>query len=189
MKLLDSRFYNRDTISVARDLLGTRLVREFNGTILSGIITETEAYLGINDSACHSSKGRTARTSVMFGPAGVAYVYFVYGMHFMLNIVTEPEGNPCAVLIRAMKPISGLDQMEALRGKKGKELSNGPAKLCQVMAIDKSLNGWDVTVGKSLWLESNRPISARSISSGPRIGIKYASPEDQNARLRFRIED
>jgi DNA-3-methyladenine glycosylase len=189
MKILDGRFYNRDTITVARDLLGTRLVREFNGSILSGIITETEAYLGRGDSACHASRGRTPRTTVMFGPAGVAYVYFVYGMHYMLNIVTEPEGKPCAVLIRAVKPVDGLTQMKALRGIKGKDLSNGPAKLCQAMAIDKSLNGWDVTKGKSLWLEFLKANSTVSINSGRRIGIDYAKPEDRDAHLRFWIVD
>jgi DNA-3-methyladenine glycosylase len=187
MTPLKKNFFERNTITVARELLGTRLVREFNGTVLSGMITETEAYLGTNDSASHASKGRTPRNSVMFGPAGVAYVYFVYGLHFMLNIVTEPEGNPCAVLIRAIKPITGLAQMEALRGKKGKDLSDGPAKLCQALAIDKSLNGWDVTKGKLMWLEFHRAVRADSIKSGSRIGIDYASPEDREAPRRFWI--
>ena len=185
MAILKKNFFRRDTITVARQLLGTKLVREFNGTVLSGMITETEAYLGANDSACHAAKGRTPRNSVMFGPAGVAYVYFVYGMHFMLNIVTEPEGNPCAVLIRAMQPITGLARMEALRGKKGKDVGNGPAKLCQAMAIDKSLNGWDVTRGRLLWLETHQKIMPDSITSGPRIGIAYAARKDRDAPLRF----
>jgi DNA-3-methyladenine glycosylase len=185
MKVLDDNFYNRDTITVARELLGTKLLREFKGSILSGIIAETEAYVGKNDSACHASKGRTPRNSVMFGPAGVAYIYFVYGMHYMLNIVTEQEDNPCAVLIRAITPINGLAQMENLRGKIGKDLSNGPAKLCQAMAIDKSLNGWDLTKGQSLWLESHKKVFAESINTGPRIGINYATPADRDAPWRF----
>lgn len=188
MALLNRTFFRRDTITVARELLGARLVREYNGTVLSGIITETEAYLGTNDSACHASKGQTSRNLVMFGPAGVAYVYFVYGRHFMLNIVTEQEGNPCAVLIRAIKPLTGRVQMEALRGKKGKGLSNGPAKLCQAMAIDRSLNGWDVTQGKLLWLESHGKIMPDSIHSGSRIGIDYAARRDREAPLRFWTE-
>jgi len=189
MAPLNKTFFHRDTITVARELLGTRLVREFNGTVLSGMIIETEAYLGTNDSASHASKGRTPRNSVMFGPAGVAYVYFVYGLHFMLNMVTEQEGNPCAVLIRAIKPMTGLAQMEALRGKKGKDLSDGPAKLCQAMAIDKSLNGWDVTKGKLMWLEFHRSVRAASIKSGSRIGIDYARSQDREAPRRFWIRE
>lgn len=188
MALLKQNFFHRPTTAVARELLGAKLVREFNGGVLSGMITETEAYLGADDSACHASKGKTARNSVMFGPAGVAYVYFVYGLHFMLNIVTEPAGHPCAVLIRAIHPLDGLDQMQALRGKKGRDLSNGPAKLCQAMAIDKSLNGWDVTTGRLLWLESHRKVAPESIKSGNRIGIDYAARQDREALLRFWIQ-
>ncbi|UCD78329.1 MAG: DNA-3-methyladenine glycosylase [Desulfobacterales bacterium] len=188
MAPLKQAFFNRPTVTVARELLGAKLVRNYNGSILSGMITEVEAYLGTNDSACHASKGQTPRNSVMFGPAGVAYVYFVYGMHFMLNIVTEQQENPCAVLIRAIKPLSGLAQMEALRGKKGKDLSNGPARLCQALAIDKSLNGWDVTKGQLLWLESHRMIMADSVKTGSRIGIDYASRRDREAPLRFWVE-
>jgi len=185
MAFLKQNFFSRDTVTVARELLGTKLVREYNGSILSGMITETEAYLGAGDSACHSARGRTPRNSVMFGPAGVAYVYFVYGMHFMFNIVTEQAGIPCAVLIRGMKPLAGLAQMQALRGRKGSEVANGPAKLCQAMDIDKSLNGWDLTRGRLLWLESHLKIKPDSIKSGPRIGIGYAARKDREAPLRF----
>ena len=188
MSILRQEFFSRPTATVARELLGAKLVREFNGIELSGMITETEAYLGANDSASHASKGQTSRNSVMFGPAGVAYIYFVYGMHFMLNIVTEPEGNPCAVLIRAINPLAGLEQMEAFRGKKGSDLSNGPAKLCQAMAIDRSLNGWDVTKGRLLWLESHAKVVPESIKSGSRIGIGYAARKDREALLRFWIK-
>lgn len=188
MALLKQNFFNRPTTAVARELLGVKLVREFNGSVLSGMITETEAYLGANDSACHASKGKTARNSIMFGPAGVAYVYFVYGMHFMLNIVTEPADHPCAVLIRAIHPLDGLEQMEAFRGKKGRDLSNGPAKLCQAMAIDRSLNGWDLATGRRLWLESHRKVAPESIKSGSRIGIGYAARKDREAQLRFWIQ-
>jgi len=185
MALLKQNFFRRPTTTVAQELLGIKLVREYNGSILSGTITETEAYLGAGDSACHAARGRTPRNSVMFGPAGVAYVYFVYGMHFMLNIVTEQEGTPCAVLIRGMKPLAGLAMMQTLRGKRGREVGNGPAKLCQAMAIDKSLNGWDVTRGRLLWLETHQKIMPDSITSGPRIGIAYAARKDREAPLRF----
>jgi DNA-3-methyladenine glycosylase len=189
MALLNRTFFRRDTITVARRLLGAKLVREYSGSVLSGMITEVEAYLGSSDSACHASKGQTPRNAVMFGPAGIAYVYFVYGMHFMLNIVTEQEGKPCAVLIRAIKPLTGRVQMEALRRKKGKDLSNGPAKLCQALAIDSSLNGWDVTKGELLWLESHRKVMADSIKSGSRIGIDYAARKDRKAPLRFWVAE
>jgi DNA-3-methyladenine glycosylase len=185
MHPLKQTFFSRDTLTVARKLLGTKLVREFNGTVLSGMITETEAYLGTNDSACHASKGRTPRNSVMFGPAGIAYVYLVYGLHFMLNIVTEQEGNPCAVLIRAIKPIDGLSRMQARRGIKGENLTNGPAKVCSAMAIDKTFNGWDLTKGRSLWLERCKKIPAEFINCGPRIGIDYATQEHREADWRF----
>ena len=185
MTILDDKFFRSSTIAVARDLIGAKLVRKVNGSILSGMITETEAYLGHFDSACHAYRRQTPRNAVMFGPPGVAYVYLVYGMHFMLNIVTEKVGNPCAVLIRALEPIDGLTLMEALRSKRGRNLSNGPAKLCQALAIDKSLNGWDVKQGKCLWLEPHKQFSAESIRVGPRIGIDYAAPADRDAPLRF----
>ena len=188
MTILDYRFYDRQTITVARQLLGTKLVRHVNGTILSGMITETEAYLGRDDSACHAYRRRTPRNSVMFGPPGFAYVYLVYGIHYMLNIVTEKVGRPCAVLIRAFKPIDGLRHMERLRGRRGRDLSNGPGKLCQAMAIDKSFNGWDVKQGKSLWIEPFQRFPAEAIQAGPRIGIDYAEPADREAPLRFWLE-
>ena len=103
----------------------------------------------------------------------------------MLNIVTERKDKPCAVLIRAIKPLDGLEIMESFRGEKDKNLGNGPAKLCQALAIDKSLNGWDVTKGIRLWLESHHKIPAELIDAGPRIGIEYAEPKDRNAPLRF----
>ncbi|MEQ8216386.1 MAG: DNA-3-methyladenine glycosylase, partial [Smithellaceae bacterium] len=107
MAILNRDFYERDTIEVARALLGKKLVRRINSTELSGMIIETEAYCGRQDSACHAHRGKTPRNAVMFGHAGHAYVYFTYGMHYMLNLVTEKEGNPCAVLIRAVLPLAG----------------------------------------------------------------------------------
>jgi DNA-3-methyladenine glycosylase len=185
MNILDRKFYRRDTLQVARALLGKRLVRQNNGQELSGMIAETEAYCGQADSACHAHCGKTKRNAVMFGEPGYAYVYFTYGMHYMLNLVTEDAENPCAVLIRAAVPLAGVEEMETRRKRKGADLSNGPAKLCQAFAIDKSLNGWDLTCGKELWIEDYRAIPDKSIIATPRIGIDYAKNKHREALWRF----
>jgi DNA-3-methyladenine glycosylase len=185
MNILDRKFFRRDTLQVARALLGKKLVRQINGLELSGMIMETEAYCGEADSACHAHRGKTLRNAVMFGEPGHAYVYFTYGMHYMLNLVTESEGNPCAVLVRAILPLAGIEEMESRRKRKGPELTNGPAKLCQALSIDKSLNGWDLTCGKALWLEDYKKIPPKSIITTPRIGIEYAKDEHRNAPWRF----
>jgi len=187
MSILERAFYARPTITVARELLGKKLVRQTDGAKLSGVIIETEAYCGSRDSACHAHRGRTPRNTVMFGRPGVAYVYFTYGMHYLLNLVTEEEGNPCAVLVRALLPLSGLEEMQSRRKKHGKELTNGPAKLCQALAIDKSLNGWDLTLGERLWVENDQSVQTRDILSTPRIGIDYAREKDRKAPWRFLI--
>lgn len=187
MGILSQDFYNRDTIQVAKDLLGKKLVRRRKGRILSGMIVESEAYLSRSDSASHAFKGKTPRNTVMFGPAGRAYVYFIYGMHYMFNVVTEERGSPGAVLIRAVVPLNGLNQMQARRKKTGKDLTNGPAKLCQALAIDKSLNGWDLTGGKTLWVEDYKSIPDHGVIRGPRIGINYAKSKDRQANLRFLV--
>ncbi len=188
MGILRQDFYNRDTLQVAKDLLAKKLVRRHQGLIFSGIIVETEAYLSRSDTASHAFRGKTSRNSVMFGPAGRAYVYFIYGMHYMFNIVTEEKDSPGAILVRAILPLEGLNQMEALRKKTGRDLTNGPAKLCQAMAIDKSLNGWDLTGGKTLWLEDYKTIADTCVRSSPRIGIDYAAPKDRHANLRFFVD-
>src|SRR5512143_659622 len=108
-------FFAGDTLAVARGLLGARLVRLLDGQRLSGIVVECEAYIGQDDTACHASRGRTRRNAVMFGPPGHAYIYFTYGMHWMLNVVTEVEGFPAAVLLRAIQPVEGIETMRALR--------------------------------------------------------------------------
>lgn len=185
MMALDRKFYNRDTLKVARDLLGKKLIRRIDGTELSGIIVETEAYCGESDSACHAHRGKTLRNAVMFGPPGCAYVYFTYGMHYLLNLVTEEEGNPCAVLVRAILPLAGLDEMQTRRKRRGKDLTNGPAKLCQALAIDKSFNGRDLTEGRQLWVEQYQSVPAKRIFVTPRIGIDYARKEDREALWRF----
>ena len=185
MKIPDRNFFCRNTINVARDLLGMKLVRRADGVEMSGMIVETEAYCGQNDSACHAYRGRTKRNAVMFGPPGHAYVYFTYGMHYLLNVVTEKEDNPCAVLIRALVPLSGLAQMQTRRMRAGKHLTDGPAKLCQAMDIDKRLNGWDLTQGAQLWIEKHQHIPENQILATPRIGIDYARQEDREALWRF----
>jgi DNA-3-methyladenine glycosylase len=195
MTLLGRDFFARPTLSVARDMVGQLLVREVEGQRLVGRIVETEAYIGPEDTACHASKGRTPRTEVMFGPPGHAYIYLVYGMHHMLNLITEAVGFPAAVLVRAIEPLSGLAAMRRYRQKvdcpsiKPVNLANGPGKLCQALAIDKTLNKIDVTAGQSLWMEPGEPIPDQAIATGPRIGIAYAAPCDQAAPWRFWLRD
>ena len=187
-------FFARDTLTIARSLLGAQLVRIRDGQRLSGVIVECEAYVGQDDSACHASRGRTPRNEVMFGPPGHAYVYFTYGMHWMLNVVTEVEGFPAAVLVRAVEPMEGIETMRALRQAKERtrtdqELTNGPARLTQAMAIDKTLNGADLVAGDTLWLEPNTSFPNGVVECGPRIGVQYAAEEDRLAPWRFWVSD
>jgi DNA-3-methyladenine glycosylase len=183
---LPRTFYERPTLIVARELLGKVLVRFRNGRRLSGVIVETEAYIGEADTACHASRGRTARTEVMFGEPGHAYVYFTYGMHWMLNVVTEPPGTAAAVLIRAVEPLEGLDEFRRLRGgREGRELTGGPARVCAAFEIDRRLNGADLVLGSHLRIEAGRDLPAREVAAGPRIGIEYAGPRDRRAPWRL----
>jgi DNA-3-methyladenine glycosylase len=159
---LSRDFYLRPTLSVARQLIGMHLVHDDAGTRRVGRIVETEAYLGPADLAAHSSRGRTARTEVMFGPPGHAYVYFIYGFWHCLNVVTAAAGTPHAVLLRAVEPVSGIEDRTA-----------GPGLLCRAMGIDRRLNGIDLC-GQTLWLE--RPSVARRarVARSARIGVEYA---------------
>lgn len=190
-------FYNRDTLEVARDMLGCWLVREHNGEQIAARIVETEAYCGAEDSACHAHRRRSPRTEAMFGPAGHAYVYLVYGMHWLLNVVTEPEDSPCAVLIRAVEPTVNEVAMRATRQATGKQLSNGPGKLTRALGIDKTLYGHDMTEGNQLWISQsvqddgliNCPINPGPIATGPRVGIDYAKPEHRDAPWRLWLKD
>lgn len=167
-------FYNRPTLTVARELLGARLVRILDGVKLVGLITETEAYIGEEDLACHAKAGRTPRTQVMYGSPGHAYVYFTYGNHWMLNTVTERENFPAAVLIRAIQPIEGVKAMSARRN--GRD-TFGPGKLTQAMGIAKSENTVDLTVANgSLWIEAGLSVPDKSVTIGPRVGL-YSVPE------------
>ena len=173
MDRLERAFFARDTLRVARELLGQRLVRQLNGQRIAGRIVETEAYVGEGDAACHAARGRTARNAVMFGPAGYAYVYFIYGMHYCFNIVTETEGLGAAVLVRALEPLEGIDAMRHHRkGRDGVELTNGPAKLCYALAIDRDLNGADLVTSEELWIESDVSMPDDEVATGPRVGVR-----------------
>jgi DNA-3-methyladenine glycosylase len=157
---LSQRFYQRDVVTVARDLLGRRLVRESDAGVTTGRIVEVEAYLSQDDPACHASRGPTRRNATMFGPPGKAYVYAIHS-RWCLNAVTEPEGIACAVLIRAVEPL---------------ELTRGPARLCEAYAIDRQFDGWDLTRGDTLWIAAGsrtRPASGE-IATSPRIGVTSA---------------
>ncbi len=158
---------------MARELLGARLVRVWEGQRLSGIVVETEAYIGEEDKASHAAVGRTQRNAVMYGPPGYAYVYQIYGVHFCLNVVTEAEGFPAAVLIRALWPEEGIEIMRRHRGgRPDDQLTNGPAKLCQALAIDRALNGADMVAGDMLFFERGISFPDERVQRTPRIGVR-----------------
>jgi DNA-3-methyladenine glycosylase len=191
VSILGVEFFGRPTLTVARELLGQHLVCEVDRQRLSGLIVETEAYIGQEDSACHCSKGRTPRTEVMFGPPARTYVYLIYGMYHMLNLVTESAGFPAAVLIRAVEPLEGQAAMQSRRPRVSKttNLTNGPGKLCQAFGIDSNLHNWNISLGQKLWIEPGNPPPDTAVATGPRIGIAYARPEDQAAPWRFWLRD
>ena len=168
-------FYEQRTVQAAQRLLGKYLVRAHPDGITTGMILETEAYVGPEDQASHASRGRTPRTTVMFGPAGFAYVYVIYGLHHCLNAVTELEGYPAAVLIRAVQPCEGLELMRARRRKQEiVSLASGPGRLCQAFGIERSLNGVDLC-GDTLFVENHRVRPAEIVAT-TRIGVDYAGP-------------
>lgn len=188
-QILSREFYNRPTLTVARELLGAVLVRVENGVRVAGKITETEAYLGESDLACHARAGITPRTQIMYGEPGRVYVYFNYGMHWMLNAVTETEGFPAAVLIRAIQPIEGIAIIASRRGKQPRaKWTDGPAKLAQALNIDKSFNGVDLCSQKNnLWIEAGETIAEERVVMGPRVGL-YSVPEPWKSKpWRFLI--
>lgn len=162
MDVLGRGFYQRSAVEVARNLLGKHLVRWTRKGEMWGEIVETEAYNGPEDLACHSCHGKTPRTKVMFGPAGHAYVYLIYGVHYCLNVVTAKPG--AAVLIRALEPLGKAEK---------EQIASGPGKLCRWMKIDKNFNGWDLTIGRRLWIADGGE-SAPEVESSPRIGVNYA---------------
>jgi DNA-3-methyladenine glycosylase len=159
--ILSQSYFSRSTLVVARSLVGKYLVRRNGKEVMAGKIIEVEAYIGTQDKACHASKGRTARTEVLFGPPGISYVYLIYGMYHMLNVVTERVEFPAAVLIRAID-VDG-------------ELIDGPGKLCRELDIDRTLHRRDMTNGRSLWFEDRGTRVARTqVGRFPRIGVDYA---------------
>lgn len=176
MITLPRSFYDRDTVVVARELLGTWLVHVSDGVSRVGRIVETEAYLGPHDLAAHSSKGRTERTKVMYGPPGHAYVYLVYGLHCCVNVVTEREGHASAVLIRALEPVANVSGR-----------TQGPGLLCKAMGIDRCLNGHDLL---SADFHIARPARSEAVAvvRARRIGVEYAK-HWANRLLRFYVRD
>jgi DNA-3-methyladenine glycosylase len=174
---LPREFYQRDAHDLTKALLGKLLARRWRGELLVGRIVETESYVGEDDLACHASKGRTARTEVMFGEPGRAYVYLIYGMYEMLNVVANPPGSPAAILIRALEPLAGIPAME--RARKTDKLANlttGPGKLTQAFHVTRALNGEDLTRDRRLFIADDgfAVDPARDIETTPRVGIDYA---------------
>lgn len=173
MPLLTRAFYERPATTVARDLLGALLVRRVDGQRVSGMIVETEAYTGLDDMASHGRKHRTPRNTIMYGKPGHAYVYFTYGMHWLLNVVCEPEDHPAAVLLRAIEPQEGQSIMAAHRpGRPPREWTSGPARLARALAVAGPQNGLDLTDRRGdLWIEAGARVPDEQVRTGPRIGL------------------
>ncbi|NNC82250.1 MAG: DNA-3-methyladenine glycosylase [Flavobacteriales bacterium] len=185
--MLPPNFYlDASTLDIARQLLGKVIRTEREGQVTSGIINETEAYLGIEDRAAHSyNDRRTARTETMYARGGIAYVYLCYGIHEMFNVVVQEEGVPHAILVRSVIPMEGLDIIHRRRAMtRSKGLSDGPGKLCQALAIDRRMDGITLDSPElSLWEEGHR-VPQDEIQVGPRIGVDYAG-EDALLPYRF----
>ncbi len=185
MQYLREVITTEKTEDVAKGLLGQYLCRKIGDGLVKGMIVETEAYLSKNDQACHASRGRTRRNETMFDQAGKAYIYFIYGNYYCFNVVTGPIGQGEAVLVRAVEPLEGLEFMRERRGYPGldRDLTNGPGKLCQAFAIDRSLDGhmlWQ----EPIYLEENSSINEKiRIKATPRIGISVATDK----KLRYII--
>ena len=162
MSLLPPSFFEKPTLAVAHDLIGTRLVHETDEGTAAGVIVEVEAYLGPHDLAAHSARGLTARTRVMFGPPGHAYIYLIYGMYYCMNVVTQAEGTASAVLLRAIEPVANVDGR-----------TQGPGLLCRAMCIDKQLNGHDL-LSDDFYIAADDATPRITIVKRPRIGVDYA---------------
>lgn len=180
-KKLDLNFFSqKDVLAVARKLLGKKLCTRIDGSIqTAGLIIEAEAYGGVSDKASHAYGGRkTDRTEVMYRAGGVAYVYLCYGLHHLFNVVTNQEGTPEAVLIRALLPADGLDLMARRRGAEsgGKQLTAGPGMVCEALGIDLRHTGLDLT-GETIWLEDAPDILPEKIEAVPRVGVGYAGTD------------
>lgn len=189
-KRLERKVFWRDTQVVARDLLGKTLVRRIGRNVLMCRIVEVESYVGHSDSASHAARGRTPRTEIMFGLGGRAYVYFVYGMYWCLNVVTEATDFPAAILIRAGEPLQGIEQMKRARKRdKIVDLASGPGKLCQAMSITGALNGEDMATSKKLFIvDDGFKVRNIDIVQSPRIGVAYAGEHALNP-WRYFIKD
>ena len=188
MKLLQPYYCNTDTIQLSKNLLGKKLVTNINNKYTSGLIVETEAYLGINDKASHAYGGKkTNRTNVMYHKGGVAYVYLCYGMHSLFNIVCNIENIPHAILIRAIEPVDGIDIMQCRRKINGVNLTNGPGKLSKALGITKTNNNQSL-LENIIWIEDvGNEIFDKNILSVPRIGVDYAG-KDAMLPYRFYIK-
>ena len=190
MSRLSREFFARDTLTVARELLGQRLVRLLDGDRLSGRIVEVEAYVGEEDQASHARFGPTRRNAPMYGPPGHAYVYLIYGMHHCLNFVTGREGFPAAVLVRALEPLEGIDAMRARRGDRPDvQLTSGPARLCQALDVDRRFDGADLCAPAALlFLEQDGVVPDDAVVAGPRVGVR-GDEEAINVPWRFCVRD
>jgi DNA-3-methyladenine glycosylase len=173
---LPRSFYNRETILVARELLGKILVHVTEGVERRGRIVEVEAYLGPHDLAAHSARGITPRTKIMFGPPGHAYIYLIYGMYHCMNVVTEPEGHASAILLRALEPVANIERK-----------TTGPGLLCRAMEIDRGLNGHDL-LSDDFYIVPPAKDEPLVIVKRPRIGVAYSGPWAAEP-LRFYIRD
>ena len=183
-------FFEAPPLEVARRLLGARLVRLEGGQRLAGLIIETEAYCGEEDLACHARAGRTPRTAIMYGPAGHAYVYFTYGVHWMLNFVVQPVDLPAAILIRGVWPVEGLQVISTRRTGRPKEhWTDGPGKICQAFDIDGALNGVDLCApGSVLFVESGLSIPETAVKITPRVGINSVPEPWKSKPWRYYVE-
>lgn len=196
-KILENNFFKRDTVEVAKSLIGKKIIRNISGNFFCAKIVETEAYLGLEDRACHSYGGRiTDRNKTLYLPGGHIYVYLIYGMYDLLNIVTRDEDHPEAVLIRGVEPLENLDGISKKRFGKAydnlstyqrKNLTNGPGKLSMALGIDRSLNG-KVLSKDYLYIGEGEEVPEKDLVITKRIGIDYAG-EDANLPLRFCLRD
>ncbi len=186
MAVLTRDFYDRDPVEVARELIGKHLVRRTPHGLCGGAVVETEAYLASCDPASHSFRGMTPKNATMFGRAGLLYVFPIHGRH-CLNAVTESRGIASAVLIRAVRPLHGIELMQQRRQCQSIDLARGPARLCDAFAVDRRLDGWDLTRGTRLWIEEPDAavVSDRQIVVSPRIGVTSG----HGLELRFFLQD
>lgn len=187
--ILPRKFYARPALSVARDLLGAKLIRIEEEQRIGGTIIETEAYCGEQDLGCHCRSGRTERTQAMYGPPGHAYIYFTYGMHWMLNFVVEAEGSPAAILIRAIQPTEGLNLIAERRKKQPpKRWTDGPGKICQALNIDKVFYGADICIpDNGLFVEKGSKIPDSNVTIGPRVGLNTVPEPWKSKPWRFLV--